>query len=100
VQLRVLAPGAGKAVFKEFTIVKNVDRRGLSRGQFTVVDVDTSTGAAVNLSRTGMLYGTIVDDGSGPRLLGYFLLPELLAPGASAAALRAAPMQSGSWQSH
>jgi hypothetical protein len=104
VQLRVLASsrgsGGGKAVFKEFTFVKNSDRRGLSHGQFTVVDVDTSTGAAVNRSRTGSLYGTIVDDGNGPRMLGYFLLPELLAPGASPAATRAAPMQSGSWQSH
>lgn len=103
VQLTVLpsaasSGGGGKATFKEFTVTKKTDKVGASRGQFTLVDVDSSTGTAITNTRQGTLLGTIVDDGSGPKLMGYFVVPQLPAPGARLD--KNTPRLSGSWRSN
>lgn len=102
VSLTVVRPvtgggSAGKATFKEFTFTKGSARQtqGASFGEFSLVDVDSG----MTRRRKAAMYGTIVDDGSGPQLVGYFLLPELPAVGAPASAEALTPIRSGRWMS-
>jgi hypothetical protein len=102
VSLTVLRPvtgggSAGKATFKEFTVTKWSARQtqGASFGEFSLVDMDSG----MTRRRKAAMYGTIVDDGTGPQLVGYFLLPELPAVGAPASAEALTPIRSGRWMS-
>jgi hypothetical protein len=102
VSLTVVRPvtdggSAGKATFKEFTVTKRTARQtqGASFGEFSLVDVDSG----VTRRRKAVMNGTIVDDGTGPQLVGYFLLPELPAVGAPASAEALTPIRSGRWMS-
>jgi hypothetical protein len=102
VSLTVVRPvtdggSAGKATFKEFTVTKGSARQtqGASFGEFSLVDMDSG----MTRRRKAAMYGTIVDDGSGPQLVGYFLLPELPAVGAPASAEALTPIRSGRWMS-
>jgi hypothetical protein len=107
VSLTVLRPtsgggGAGKATFKEFTVTKGSARQtqGASFGEFMLEDVEGGIGlTGVTRRRKAAMFGTIVDDGSGPQLVGYFLLPELPALGAPASAESLTPIRSGRWMS-
>jgi hypothetical protein len=92
--------GGGKAVFKEFTITKGSARQtqGATFGEFSLVDAD-SGGTGVTRRRKAAMFGTIVDDGSGPQLVGYFLLPELPVAGAPVSAENQTPILSGRWMS-
>lgn len=102
VSLTVVRPvpsggSAGKATFKEFTVNKRTARQtsGASYGEFSLQDLDSG----VTRRRMGVMHGTIVDDGAGPQLVGYFLLPELPAAGAPASAEALTPIRSGRWMS-
>ena len=108
VSLTVLRPiggggGGGKATFKDFTFFKYSSRttQGATFGEFTLEDVEAGTGGLPGPTRrrTGQMRGTIVHDGNGPRLVGYFLLPELPAVGAPASAEKKTPILSGRWMS-
>ena len=108
VSLTVLRPiggggGGGKATFKDFTFFKYSSRttQGATFGEFTLEDVEAGTGGLPGPTRRrlGQMRGTIVHDGNGPRLVGYFLLPELPAVGAPASAEKKTPILSGRWMS-
>ena len=106
VSLTVLKPtssggGAGKATFKEFTVTKRTARQtlGATFGEFALEDIEVGGGGSpgVTRQRKAIVVGTIVDDGSGPQLVGYFLLPQLPATGAPASAEKLTPILSGRW---
>ena len=108
VSLTVLRPiggggGGGKVTFKDFTFARYSTRttQGATFGEFTLEDTEAGTGGTpgVTRRRTGQMRGTIVHDGTKPRLVGYFLLPELPAAGAPASAERRTSILSGRWMS-
>lgn len=68
---------------------------GLFAGSFALLDPDTTVlGNPVRL-RKAAFRGMIVDDGSGPRGYGHFLLPKMPETGPPATTLRTSPFLSG-----
>ncbi len=67
---------------------------GTSFGKFTLMDANPANPAA-ELTRTVSFECLIVDDGSGPKLYGFFLLPRLPEAGPPATSLRNSPILSG-----
>lgn len=69
-------------------------RAGTCFGQFTLVDPDP-TDPASELTRVIPFEGLIVDDGSGPKVYGFFLMPQLPEVGPPTSSLRTSPILSG-----
>ncbi|MCB1076294.1 MAG: hypothetical protein KDM64_00585 [Verrucomicrobiae bacterium] len=72
-------------------------RAGLSTGTFALVDSDTTASPAVDRTRKASFRGLIVDDGSGPRVFGYFLLAKMPEAGPPATTVSTAPILSGNF---
>lgn len=69
---------------------------GYFGGGFTLQDPDTLVASQPLLKRTGTIRGMVVDDGTGLRGFGFFLLAEMPAAGPPVTSLRTSPIRSGS----
>ncbi len=82
-----LQTGAGKAFSASST--------GSYTGRFTLLDTDTTVASQPQRKRVVTFRGMVVDDGSGPRGYGHFLLPEMPSTGPQDTTLKNSPILSG-----
>ncbi|MCB1090192.1 MAG: immunoglobulin domain-containing protein [Verrucomicrobiae bacterium] len=82
-----LAPGAGTKFGAGST--------GAFSGTFTLFDPDTTVAGDPQRKRRAVFRGMVVDDGSGPKGYGFFLLPKMPETGPPATTLKNSPILSG-----
>jgi DNA-binding beta-propeller fold protein YncE len=82
-----LQPGAGNRFRAGVT--------GHFSGSFTLLDPDATVAGNLLRKRAATFRGAVVDDGSGPKGYGFFLLPEMPAAGPPATTLRTSLILSG-----
>ena len=89
-------PGSVSLVIRSslpFRAARNA-RAGICFGQFKLLDPNPLN-PETELTRTVPFECVIVDDGNGPKLYGFFLMPQLPSPTSSATSLRNSPILSG-----